>query len=82
MKTGNLNFLEPFGPFQAYNGTAAAQHGTELQVCKTPICIVYSLILLVQEQWRTEGGFGEFKLPPLPTKSRRPSKIVPNSPRL
>jgi len=35
--------------------------------------------LLSRRQWRTERGFGVFNPPP---KFRRPSKIVPKSPRL
>ena len=38
------------------------------------------VVRCVPNQWRTEGGFGLFKLPP-PPKFRRPSKIVRNSTR-
>jgi len=50
MKSGNLNFLEPCGPLQACNGTAAA-FTAKLQE-KTPAPkIIHRLKLVLPLKW-------------------------------
>jgi hypothetical protein len=58
MKSGNLNFLEPFGPIQACNGTALPFTYVQMQQIKKMLTTGYTELPVLRVDADTIGNRG------------------------
>ena len=63
MKSGNLNFLEPFGPLQACNGTALHFLQWDVVYLKTSISIINQIRRYYDVAVKMYPSYGHFCMP-------------------